>query len=119
MLAWGFPPVVGGCIWGVFVVVFLCWGCFVVCFGLMWVLFCYCVVTGLLGCGLFVIGGSFYVLVSLLGGFSGVFGWCSRLFGGASDGSSNLSEARSNSISSRSRLESVHERLSRSTRTPV
>ena len=50
----------------------------------MWclVLYSYCLGTGLLGCGLCGVGVSFCVLVSLLGGFSCVFGWCSRLFGG-------------------------------------
>jgi len=64
------------------VVVFVFWGCFVVCFGLVLVLFCYCMAAGLLECGLSGVGMSFCVLVSLLGGFSCVFGWCSRLFGG-------------------------------------
>ena len=57
-------------VWGVFVVVFVFWRCFVVCFGLVWVLFCCCVATVLLEGGLSGLGVSFYVLVSLLGGFS-------------------------------------------------
>ncbi len=63
-------------------VVFVVWGCFVVCFGCVWVLFSYCIATGLLECGLFGVGGCYCGLVWLLGGFSCVFGWCCRLFGG-------------------------------------
>jgi len=43
-------PLVGvGCFWGGFVLCFLFWGCFVVVFGWVWVLFCCCLATGLLG----------------------------------------------------------------------
>jgi len=77
------PLCCGGVIFGGFVVVvFVFWGCFVVFFGLVLVLFCHCMAAGLLECGLSGVGASFYVLVSLLGSFSCVFGWCSRLFGG-------------------------------------
>ena len=76
------PSVAVGCVWFVFVGCFLFWGCLGVCFVCGLVLNSYCSATGLLECGLSGVGVSFYVLVSLLGGFSCVFGWCSLLFGG-------------------------------------
>ena len=52
---WPLPPLGGLSVWGVFVVVFVFWGCFVFCFGFCLVLSGYCSATVLLEgylCGL-------------------------------------------------------------------
>ena len=72
------PPCLGLCLFGVFLWLFLCFGgvlWFVLgwcgyCFVAVWLLFCCFVATVLLEGDLSGLGVSFYVLVSLLGGFS-------------------------------------------------
>jgi hypothetical protein len=72
--------------WGllllVFLVSFVVWRCFAVCFGCVLLLNSYCIATVLLEGGLFGVLVSFCALGFFLGGFLSVFDWCSRLSGG-------------------------------------